>query len=381
MLWTEKYSPKKISEVMGQKTPVEQFTTWYQNWKPGKRAALFAGPPGVGKTCLTEALAIEKNLEVIELNASDYRTSSQIKEVIGQSMKQHSLFKKGKIFLIDEIDGLSGREDRGGPGEIVKIIQESKFPIILTVNDQWSSKLSKLKTHCQLINFGKVNIWGIVKKLEEICQKENIKCSKDIIKQLAKISEGDLRSAINDLEMLSKGKKEIIVKDLEGLGKREREENVFDTLKIIFKTKSPIASRMSIQNVDKDPDEIFWWIEQNIANEYENPEEIAKAYEMLSRADIFRGRISREQYWKLLKYMIDLMTIGVALSKKEMYRKFSRYEYPDRIKYFGMTKFKRAKEKQQLLELSSQLHCSTKKIRMEFLPYFSFKELSQKILI
>ncbi len=375
MLWTEKYSPKKVSEVMGQKKPVEQFTLWYQNWKPGKKAALFAGPPGVGKTCLTEALALEKNLEVIELNASDYRTSSQIKEVIGQSMKQYSLFKKGKIFLIDEIDGLSGRKDRGGPGEIVKIIQESKFPIVLTVNDKWSPKLSKLKTHYQLINFGKVNFWGMVKRLEEICQKENIKCSKDILKQLAKRSEGDLRSAINDLEMLSKGKKEIVVKDLESLGNREREENVFDALKIIFKTKSPIAARMSIQNVSKPPDEIFWWIEQNIANEYEKPEEIAKAYEMLSRADTFRGRISRRQYWKLLKYMIDLMTAGVALSKKEMYRKFSKYEYPDRIKYFGMTKFKRAKEKVQLLKLSEELHCSTKKIRTEFLPYFNLEEL------
>jgi len=376
MLWTKKYSPKKVSEVMGQSKSVEQFTLWYQNWKPGKKAALFAGPPGVGKTCLIEALAVEKNLEVIELNASDYRTSSQIKEVIGQSMKQYSLFKKGKIFLIDEIDGLSGRQDRGGPGEIVKIIQETKFPIVLTVNDQWNPKLSKLKTHCYLINFGKVNFWGMVKRLEEICQKENIKCSKDILKQLAKRSEGDLRSAINDLETLSKGKKEIVVKDLESLGNREREENVFDTLKIIFKTKSPIAARMSIQNVSKPPDEIFWWIEQNISNEYEKPEEIAKAYEMLSRADIFRGRISGRQYWKLLKYMIDLMTAGVALSKKEMYRKFSRYEYPDRIKYFGMTKFKRAKEKQQLLELSGRLHCSTKKIRTEFLPYFSMEQLS-----
>ena len=213
MIWTKKYSPKKVSEVVGQNKPVEQFTLWYQNWKPGKKAALFTGPPGVGKTCLAEALATENNLEVIELNASDYRTSLQIKEVIGQSMKQRSLFKRGKIFLIDEIDGISGREDRGGPGEIIKIIEESKFPIILTANDKWNIKLSKLKTHCQLIDFGKINFWGMIKRLEEICQRENVKCSKDILKQLAKRSEGDLRSAINDLDTLSKGKSEILIKD------------------------------------------------------------------------------------------------------------------------------------------------------------------------
>lgn len=378
MLWTKKYSPKKISEVVGQQKSVEQFTLWYQNWKPGKKAALFAGPPGVGKTCLVEALSNEKNLEIIELNASDYRTASQIKEVIGQSMRQYSLFKRGKIFLIDEIDGLAGREDRGGAGEIIKIIEQSSFPIVLTVNDQWNTKLSKLKSHCQLISFGKVNFWGMIKRLEEICQKENIKCSKDVLKQLAKMSEGDLRSAINDLEALSKDKKEITTKDLEQLGNRERDENIFDALKMIFKTKSLKAAKMSIESVDKEPDEIFWWIEQNIVNEYEKPEEIAKAYEMLSRADIFRGRINKRQYWKLLKYMIDLMTGGVALSKKEMYRKFSRYEYPDKIKYLGMTRMKRAKEKEQLLELSKILHCSTKKIKQEFLPYFTIEGLIQK---
>ena len=377
MLWTIKYSPKKISEVVGQDKSVEQFMLWYHNWKPGK-GALFLGPPGVGKTCLVQALANEKNLEIIELNASDYRTASQIKEVIGQSMKQTSLFKKGKIFLIDEIDGLSGRKDRGGPEEIVKIIEESQFPIVLTGNDQWNPKLSKIKSHSQVISFSKVNFWGITRRLEEICQKENIKCSKDILKQLAKMCEGDLRSAINDIETLSKDKNEITLKDLEQLSSRERNENIFDTLKIIFKTKSLLAAQMSIENVDKEPDEIFWWIEQNIANEYEKPDEIAKAYEMLSRADIFRGRINIRQYWKLLKYMIDLMTGGVALSKREMYRKFSRYEYPDKIKYYAITKFKRAKEKEQLLEISKKFHCSTKKIRQEFLPFFKLEELVQR---
>ena len=112
---------------------------------------------------------------------------------------------------------------------------------------------------------------------------------------------------------------------------------------------------------------------------YEKSGEIAKAYEMLSRADIFRARIMRRQYWKLLKYMIDLMTGGVAISKDEMYRKFSRYQYPDKIKYLGMTKMKRAKDKEKLLELSQHLHCSTNKIKQEFLPYFDLMELGEKI--
>jgi len=370
MPWTEKYAPQKTSEVVGQQKAVEKFLTWFKAWKPGKKAALFFGPAGVGKTCLVEALGKEKNLEIVELNASDYRTASQIKEVIGQSMKQMSLFKRGKVFLIDEIDGIAGQEDRGGTKELIKIIKESQYPIVLTANNPYNPKLRSLRSYCLLIPFTKVYYWALVNRLNLICQEEGLKCEKDVLKQLAKRSSGDLRSAINDLESLARESKEIKLSDLEKLGERERETSIFDALKMIFKTKTALAAKLSIQSVDKDADEIFWWIEQNIINEYENREEIAKAYDMLSRADIFRNRISIRQDWKYKKYMIDLMTGGVAVAKREMYRKFSRYQYPDKIKFLGRTKIGRAEEREKLTELSKKLHCSTKKIREEFLPFF-----------
>ncbi len=369
MPWTEKYAPQKTSEVVGQKKAVERFLTWFKAWKPGKKAALFHGSAGVGKTCLVEALGKEKNLEIIELNASDYRTASQIKEVIGQSMKQKSLFKKGKVFLIDEIDGIAGREDGGGTRELIKIIKESQYPIVLTANNPYDPKLRSLRSYCVLIPFTKVYYWGLINRLNFICQEEGLKCEKGVLRQLSKRSEGDLRSAINDLESLARESKEIELTDLEKLGDRERETSIFDALKMIFKTKTALAAKLSIQNVDKDADEIFLWIEQNVINEYEKPEEIAKAYEMLSRADLFRNRIRVRQNWKFKKYMIDLMTAGVAISKKEMYRKFTRYQYPNKIKFLGRTKKMRKEEMENLLKLSKHLHCSTKKIRKEFLPY------------
>lgn len=368
-MWAEKYKPKKVSEVVGQDKAVNQFLVWYKNWKRGKKALFFHGPPGVGKTCLIEALGKERNLDVIELNASNYRTASQIREVIGRSMKQKSLFKKGKIFMIDEIDGIAGSEDRGGTLELIKMIKESNYPIILTANNPWDPKLRSLRSYCQLIQFGKVPYWNLLKRLQYICQSEGIKYTEEVLKQIAKRSEGDLRSAINDLEILARDRKEINLKDLEVLGQREREMNVFDFLKIIFKTKSILSAKLALQNVDKDPEEIFWWIEQNIINEYEKPEEIAKAYDMLSKADLFNNRTKIRQEYKFMKYMIDFMTSGVALSKKEMYRKFTRYQYPDNIKILGMTKNRRSEDKEKLIELAKQLHCSTKKVRNEFLPY------------
>ncbi len=72
--------------------------------------------------------------------------------------------------------------------------------------------------------------------------------------------------------------------------------------------------------------------------------------------------------------MIDMMTAGVALSKKEMYKKFSRYQYPENIKFLSISKQRRMGDKEKLLELSKQLHCSTRKIRSEFLPYIKIFE-------
>lgn len=374
MPWTEKYAPKKIEEVVGQKKAVEQVLKWYNTWKPGKKALLFYGPPGVGKTCLIEALGNEKKLDIIELNASNYRTANQIREVIGKSMMQKSLFKKGKIFLIDEIDGIASREDRGGTTEIIQMIKESKHPIILTANDIWNPRLRSLHNYSQIIQFGKIPYWSIVNRLELICKQEGLKYDKEVLKNIAKRSEGDLRAAINDLEMLSGDKKEITLKDLESLYQREREMSIFDVLRIIFKTRTAISAKLAINNTDKDPDEIFWWIEQNITNEYEKPEEIARAFDMLSKADLFNNRIRRRQEYKFLKYMIDLMTAGVAVSKKDVYKKFSRYQYPTKIKILSQSKKSRIENKEKLLELSKQLHCSTRKIRSEFLPYFKVFE-------
>jgi replication factor C large subunit len=380
-MWAEKYRPKSLKEFVNQKEALEKFLAWIKKWKPGSKALLFYGPPGVGKTALLQAYATEKGLDLIEMNASDYRSAQQIQEVLGQSMKQKSLFGRGKIFLLDEIDGIVGKEDRGGVGEIIKIIQESAFPIVLTANDPWDPKLKALREYCVLVEFKKIYVFDVEKRLAEICRKENIIAEKDVLRELARRSNGDLRAAINDLETVARGKRKIVLSDLEVLGYREVETSVFDALKTIFKSSSVIAAKLAISNVDKDPEEIFWWIENNIAKEYEDPEEIAKAYDALSKADIFRQRVISRQDWRLKGYMIDLMTGGVAVAKKEMYRKFTKYQYPSKIAMLGQTKVERKEEKEMLLELSKQLHCSTRKVRKEFLPFLKIIFKKTKLLM
>ena len=368
MPWPEKYEPKSLKEFVDQKEALEKFLRWINAWKQGK-ALLLHGPPGTGKTALVHAYAREKNLELVEMNASDFRTASQLQEVVGRAVLQSPLLKKSRIFLLDEVDGLVARHDVGGVAALIKIIKQSAFPIVLTANKPYDPKLRELRKFCELLEFKKIPVWDVEKRLREICSRERIKAEKEVLRKLAKKSQGDLRSAINDLETVGLGKKKIGMEDLEVLGLREKETSIFDALKLIFKSRSALASKLSIRNVDKDPEEIFWWVENNIAKEYEKPEEIAKAFDALSKADLFRSWISLRQYWRFRSYMIDLMTSGVALAKKETYRKFTKYQYPERLIVLGASKKERKEEKEILQELSKQLHCSTRKIRKEFLPF------------
>ncbi|MEM0473249.1 MAG: replication factor C large subunit [Candidatus Aenigmatarchaeota archaeon] len=366
-MWTEKHKPNSVKEIIEQ--DIGAFLNAIKNWSPGKKPILISGPPGVGKTSIVYAYAKENNLDLIEINASDNRTPQQIKQIIGNSLMQMSLSKKGKIFLIDEIDGLS-KEDKNAASELIDIAKKSKYPIIFTANDPWNPKIARIRENSEHIKFKKISFWNILKALKEICGKEQIDHDDEVLKYIAKISDGDLRSAIKDLETISFGKKNISKKDILEIGIRERKTEVFEAIKTVFKTKSAQGSKNAINNVDKDIEEIFWWIEQNIPNEYESIHEIAKAYKFLSDADIFLSRAKRNQDYKLVRYYIDLMTAGVSLSKKAQYTKFAKYEYPYMIKFLGQNKQNIKRFKDDLTEAAKQLHCSRRKVKIFYKPYF-----------
>jgi len=340
-----------------------------RHWKPGAKPLFFHGPPGVGKTALVEAYAEEAGLDLIEMNASDFRSASRIDEVLGRSMMQASLTGRPKLFLIDEVDGLAGREDAGGVEAILRLIKASRHPVVLTANDLYDARLRALRFSSEPVAFRKLTVWDIVRRLEQVCRMEGITADRELLRLIATKSEGDLRAALNDLETLARGQTKLAEKDLDALGFRERETSVFDALRALFQASSVMGARTALNGVDKTPDELFQWIESNVAEEYEDPAEIAKAFEALSRADLFRQRILATQNWKLLSYSIDMMTGGVALAKREPYRKFTKYHYPDLLMILGRTRFERARSQAAFSKLGALLHCSTATVRWEFLPY------------
>lgn len=311
----EKYRPKSLKEVVGNYRNIEDVRRWIRDWKKSD-ALLLYGPTGCGKSLAMELLAKELNYEMVESHASDYRRYEDIVSLL-EKTKQQSLFYRGKIVVVDDLDIFES--SRG----IIELIKNSSCPVVLIAMDAYEKNLREIRKRCRIMKFDRIPHDVIAEFLKSVCQKEGIPYEEPAINQLAKMCNGDIRSALIDMEMLPA----VSLKALYSLGFREKGDDIFNTLKVIFKSSDIRNVLTALGNSEKPLEDVVMWLEENIPVEYGDAEEIARAYDYLSRADIFSARIIRRQSFSLGKYSV-LSALGVALSKKNRHDKFTMYRPP-----------------------------------------------------
>lgn len=363
MPWVEKHRPKTFEGVKGQEEALLKVKAFISNFPSKKKALLLHGPPGTGKTTIAYVIAIEKNLEIFELNASDLRNKEKLQEILKPAIEQKSLVKKGKIILVDEVDGILG-VDRGGVSELINLIEHSTYPVILTANDVWDKKLAPLRKKVELIQLKEIDYKTMKNVIFDILRKENLFIDNDVITKLVIKAKGDLRAGINDLQTISKLKEPSSAE----LDERNKETDIFNSLRQIFKSKPSNELLTVFDSVNMNIDEIILWIEENIPNEYEG-EELAKAYERLSKTDIFKGRIYKQQYWRFLVYENALLSYGIAASKnlEKMPRTgFTSYKKPSRILKIWLNNQRDAKKKSIAKKYARYVHVGEKRAMNEF---------------
>jgi replication factor C large subunit len=372
LLWVEKYRPKKIVDVIGNEEAKTAFVDWLKNKRHTKKAVLLYGPPGVGKTTLVNAAATEFGFRVIEMNASDTRSEKAITKVAGPATAFVALDtflseSKGNVLFMDEVDGIAGNEDRGGVSTILRIIEESRIPIVMAANDPDLEKLRPLKKVSALIRFHQVRIPMIIALLQKICQKERVKAEFEALERIAENSRGDVRSAINDLQSLAETTKTLTLQDTTVLSARNRDISMDETLREYFSAESLLEASMLLSRSSVDYDDLLMAVGDNLPLRYKNSEDLAEAYDFVSQADMFRGRIGTEN-WHLLKYFFNSLSEAAAVSP-ESYQPFELISPPIRVITLFWTKGKRTVLYKICGKIGQRCHVSRATAKTDFIPF------------
>lgn len=387
MDWAEKYRPKRLSEVVGNPGAINDLREWAESWErgvPKQRAVILMGDAGVGKTSSALALAREYGWGVVEMNASDLRNAEAIRSVATSGALNETFTDTGefistrhggrKLIILDEADNIFGKEDYGGVAAITATIREALQPMILIVNDYYelTRKATALKKLCLSIKFSRIQKSTVIRVLRNICQNEDITYSNETLITLAEHSNGDLRSAINDLESLCLGRSKISEKDVTVLGHRDSKTTIFKAITGVFKATSYKRALESVYDLDEDPEHLLLWIDENLPIAYKRPEDLAQAYHPLSKASIYLRRVRKRQYYKFWKYANDMMTAGVAVSKANPYPGFTRYQFPTWLTKMSKTRGLRATRKSLNEKLSNAYHTSRYVAQTAMFPYIKY---------
>jgi replication factor C large subunit len=372
LLWVEKYRPKKIVDVIGNEEAKAAFVEWLKNKCRTKKAVLLYGPPGVGKTTLVNAAGNELGFRVIEMNASDTRSEKAINKVAGRAaafvaLDTFSSESKGNILFMDEVDGIAGNEDRGGVSAIVKIVEESQIPVIMAANDPDLDKLRPLKKVSTLIRFHQVRIPLIIAMLQKICQREHIKAEFEALERIAENSRGDVRSAINDLQSLVETTETLTLQDTVMLSARNKDISMDETLREYFSAESLLEASMLLSRSSVDYDDLLMAVGDNLPLRYSDPAELAAAYDFVSQADMYRGRIGTEN-WHLLKYFYNSLAEAAAVSP-ESYKPFTLISPPIRVITLFWRKGKRTMLNAICAKIGQRCHVSRATAKEDFVPF------------
>ncbi|MCX9010412.1 MAG: replication factor C large subunit [Candidatus Methanoperedens sp.] len=371
--WTEKYRPQTLSEIVGHNKAIGELQAWAQSWLhgiPKEKAVVLYGRAGIGKTTAAHALARDMGWEVIELNASDQRTADIIERVAGSASQMSTLDGSNvkRLVILDEADNIHGNADRGGEKAMVELIKKTSQPIILIANELYDMSAG-LRGACKPIQFSAIMSRSMIPALKRIAEAEGITCGLGALEKLAENANGDLRSAINDLQAIAQGNSRLVPEDII-TGERDTKENIFKVLVKIFKGKDIIEAHRATFNLDENPEDFIHWVDENLPLEYTKAEDLNEGYRYLERASLFLGRVGRRQNYNMWRYASVLMTAGMVVARTHHYTAFVKFQPPSLWRKLGQTKGMRNTRDSIAKKIGTHCHVSMSYTRSQLFPFF-----------
>lgn len=238
-----KYRPQKFGEVIGQEHIVKTLSNSIKG-NNISHAYLFSGPRGSGKTTIARLFAKaincespqagfepcnkcsscaeimeQKSMDLVEIDAASHRGIDDVRE-LREGIKFAPIKSKYKVFIIDECHQLS----KDAANALLKTLEEPPaHAVFLLATTESHKMIPTILSRCQRFDFKRLQIPEIIKKLDFITRKENIKFDNEALSLIALNSRGSFRDAESLLDecMSFSGDKTIVtagdIKELLGI--------------------------------------------------------------------------------------------------------------------------------------------------------------------
>ncbi|KAL1762152.1 P-loop containing nucleoside triphosphate hydrolase protein [Schizophyllum commune] len=289
-LWVDRYRPTRFTELIGNERSARDVMAWVKQWdwcvfghrkgkkrpreentegmdeyhRPQEKLLLMSGPPGLGKTTLAHVVARHAGYEVMEINASDARSGTEVEDRIRPALESGSAVgsKKPVLLVIDEIDGATGADNSSS--FIHKLVQLTKDepskkrrpgqkrdpktarpilrPIICICNDPNASALAKLRPQALHVRLQRPADAHIVKRLRQICELEALRADSQALSALVAVARGDMRGCLNTLQFIKARSAEVNLAMVRSatVGMKQAETSVQSVLNNLF---APMSKR------------------------------------------------------------------------------------------------------------------------------------------
>ena len=201
-MWSEKYRPKTLNEIVNQREIVTRLKTFVE--EKNLPHLLFVGPAGVGKT--TSILALAKDLYgssyrnfILELNASDERGIGIIREKVKNFARTSAIASpvSFKILIMDEADHLTSDAQHALRRTMELYTNTCRFCLLGNYSE---NIIDPIQSRCSVFRFSPLEEVELKNYIKEIALKENLKIVDEGLDAIYQASKGDVRKAINMLQ-------------------------------------------------------------------------------------------------------------------------------------------------------------------------------------
>uniref|UniRef100_A0A1I7TDB4 AAA domain-containing protein n=1 Tax=Caenorhabditis tropicalis TaxID=1561998 RepID=A0A1I7TDB4_9PELO len=238
-LWVNKYEAKNFSDLLSDNTVNRNILTWMKMWdecvfrrkiddllqslgererevlqmdngkirRPVFKMLLLSGPAGLGKSTLARIVARQAGYSTIDVNASDARTVGDLNKVLEGAVKTSRTLdadQRPACLILDEIDGTPIDTIR----HLIRCLQATgkraiRRPIIGICNNLFTPALRDLRGVAWCVQLGATKQDALAKRLEEICDKEDLRCDLSTLRKLCELCANDMRHSINTLQWVA----------------------------------------------------------------------------------------------------------------------------------------------------------------------------------